>query len=159
MAKKQTRRSISVRGVTYAKLRDYCAGIDLSMSDFVEQRIAEFFAAHPAAATTKPVIVAQKAPVAKVPVLAERARVVPRPTERPVSPIRAVPAKSVVVVKPAMPTAALRVTAPSPLPAHAAAAATTHPSVGRPAPTPASQVLKTRASSNDRDVDYRAIRF
>ena len=45
MAKVQTRRSISVRGSTYALLRDYCAGASLSMSDFVEQRIVEFFAA------------------------------------------------------------------------------------------------------------------
>ncbi len=54
MAKKQTRRSISVRGVTYERLRNYVAaasiGGGLSMSDFVEQRIAEWFAANPEAA-------------------------------------------------------------------------------------------------------------
>lgn len=49
MAKHQTRRSISVRGATYDRLRDYCAATGLSLSDFVEQRIAEFFAAHPSA--------------------------------------------------------------------------------------------------------------
>ena len=41
MAKKQTRRSISVRGSTYYRLREYCDGAGASMSDFIEQRIAE----------------------------------------------------------------------------------------------------------------------
>ncbi len=48
-AKKNNRRSISVRGSTYYRLRDYCEGAGFSMSDFVEQRIAEFFAALPGA--------------------------------------------------------------------------------------------------------------
>lgn len=41
--RKQTRRSISVRGTTYNQLRDHCAGASISMSDFIEQRIADFF--------------------------------------------------------------------------------------------------------------------
>lgn len=53
MAKKQTRRSISVCGTTYGRLRDYVAAADLggglSMSSFVEDRIEEWFKAHPAA--------------------------------------------------------------------------------------------------------------
>ena len=42
--KKQTRRSVSIRGTTYDRLRDHCAKTGLSMSDFVEQLLAEFFA-------------------------------------------------------------------------------------------------------------------
>ncbi len=43
MAKKQTRRSVSIRGSTYELIRKHCEQNDLSMSLFVEERIAEFF--------------------------------------------------------------------------------------------------------------------
>jgi len=43
----QTRRSISVKGTTYAQLRDYCTGAGLSVSDFIEQRVAEYLAGLP----------------------------------------------------------------------------------------------------------------
>lgn len=124
MSKKQTRRSISVRGVTYDRLREHCAGASLSMSDFVEQRIAEFFAGRPA------LVVA--APAAK-----------PAPPRAALQAVR-LPASSAIAVKKPQPTVAMKVSAPA---------------VGRPAPTPASRVLKVRAAeSEDRD-DYRAIRF
>lgn len=40
VATKQTRRSISVRGVTYENLRRYCEENDVSMSEVVEEQIA-----------------------------------------------------------------------------------------------------------------------
>lgn len=43
MAKKQTRRSVSIRGATYEQIRKYCERNGLSMSEFVEDRIAIFF--------------------------------------------------------------------------------------------------------------------
>jgi hypothetical protein len=45
MAKRQSRRSISVRGETYRRVREYCLSTrpQLSMSDFIEARIVEFF--------------------------------------------------------------------------------------------------------------------
>ena len=43
MAKKQTRRSVSIRGSTYEFIRQYCEQTDQSMSEFVEERISEFF--------------------------------------------------------------------------------------------------------------------
>jgi hypothetical protein len=43
MAKKQTRRSVSIRGSTYEQIRKYCERNDISMSEFVEARIASFF--------------------------------------------------------------------------------------------------------------------
>jgi hypothetical protein len=46
MVKRQSRRSLSVRGVTYNQLREYCSRINLSMSDFLEQRIADYFTAN-----------------------------------------------------------------------------------------------------------------
>lgn len=43
MAKKQTRRSVSIRGTTYERIRAYCERNDLSMSEFVEDLISKFF--------------------------------------------------------------------------------------------------------------------
>jgi hypothetical protein len=43
MAKKQTRRSVSIRGSTYDQIRRYCERNNVSMSEFVEDRIAMFF--------------------------------------------------------------------------------------------------------------------
>ena len=43
MAKKQTRRSVSIRGVTYDQIRKYCERHEMSMSEFVEERISTFF--------------------------------------------------------------------------------------------------------------------
>ena len=43
MAKKQTRRSVSIRGSTYEQIRKYCERNEVSMSEFVEERIALFF--------------------------------------------------------------------------------------------------------------------
>jgi hypothetical protein len=42
MAKKQTRRSISVSRDTYERLKSYCETNNLSMSQFVEQRVGDF---------------------------------------------------------------------------------------------------------------------
>lgn len=43
MAKKQTRRSVSIRGSTYEQIRKYCERNNVSMSEFVEERVALFF--------------------------------------------------------------------------------------------------------------------
>jgi hypothetical protein len=42
MAKKQTRRSISVSKVTYERLRAFCETNSISMSQFIEQRVGDF---------------------------------------------------------------------------------------------------------------------
>jgi len=42
MAKKQTRRSVSLSKSTYERLKAYCEVNTLSMSQFVEQRIGDF---------------------------------------------------------------------------------------------------------------------
>lgn len=42
MAKKQTRRSISVSRVTYERLKAYCETHGISMSQFVETRVGDF---------------------------------------------------------------------------------------------------------------------
>ena len=55
MATKQTRRSISVRGVTYENLRQYCAEQDISMSEVVEEQIAKLLSRPSAAGRPAPV--------------------------------------------------------------------------------------------------------
>ena len=59
MSKKQTRRSVSIRGSTYDTVRDYCERHGMSMSEFVEERIAGFFgtkgAKEAVASTPRPV--------------------------------------------------------------------------------------------------------
>lgn len=41
MAKRQTRRSISVKGITYQRLKDFCDSQDKSVSGYLEEIIAE----------------------------------------------------------------------------------------------------------------------
>ena len=41
MAKRQTRRSISVKGITYQRLKDFCDTNGLSVSGYLEEIIAE----------------------------------------------------------------------------------------------------------------------
>ncbi len=42
MAKKQTRRSISVSRPTYERLKAYCETNSISMSQFVERRVGDY---------------------------------------------------------------------------------------------------------------------
>jgi hypothetical protein len=46
MAKKQTRRSISVSRVTYERLKAFCETNGISMSQFVETRVGDFLGDH-----------------------------------------------------------------------------------------------------------------
>ncbi len=41
MAKRQTRRSISVKGITYQRLKNFCEEQNLSVSGYLENIIAE----------------------------------------------------------------------------------------------------------------------
>jgi hypothetical protein len=49
MAKKQTRRSISVSRTTYERLKAFCETQGISMSQFVETRVGDFLAEAPEA--------------------------------------------------------------------------------------------------------------
>jgi hypothetical protein len=42
MAKKQSRRSVSLSRTTYERLKAYCETNELSMSEFVETRIGDY---------------------------------------------------------------------------------------------------------------------
>jgi len=43
MAKKQTRRSVSISKATYERLKAYCETNAISMSEFVELRLGDYF--------------------------------------------------------------------------------------------------------------------
>lgn len=63
MAKKQTRRSISVSRTTYERLKAFCETNNISMSQFVETRVGDFLGGE--APTT--VVPTQPRPTAPVP--------------------------------------------------------------------------------------------
>jgi len=75
MAKKQTRRSISVSRTTYERLKAFCESNNISMSQFVETRVGDFLGQTDDAALEIPVA--------------------PRPTTTPSapSPVRPLPTK------------------------------------------------------------------
>jgi hypothetical protein len=50
MAKKQSRRSVSLSRGAYERLKAYCETNAVSMSQFVEERLSDFLGAKPAAA-------------------------------------------------------------------------------------------------------------
>jgi hypothetical protein len=52
MAKKQTRRSISVSRTTYERLKSFCETNNISMSQFVEARVGDFLGEGAATGTT-----------------------------------------------------------------------------------------------------------
>jgi hypothetical protein len=55
VTKTQTRRSVSLKGVTYERLRAHCAGVGRSISDLVEELIADHLKAAPAGLTPQAV--------------------------------------------------------------------------------------------------------
>ena len=55
MAKKQTRRSISVSRTTYERLKAFCESNNISMSQFVETRVGDFLGSNEGITTITPV--------------------------------------------------------------------------------------------------------
>ncbi len=134
MATKQTRRSISVRGTTYDKLRVYSEGHDRSMSEIVEELLATIL--------EKDDVVALRPPAPPKPRSESRLRFNPPPIMREKRPSLA--NRVVRAVPPPMPVRPI----------------SNRPSLpGRPAPTPAAAVTGTqRASASTKD-DYRTVKF
>jgi hypothetical protein len=141
MALKQSRRSISVRGTTYDKLRQYGETHDRSMSDIVEELLATILDTaqpQPKAAAPAPQPVQREKSEARL-------RFNPPPVQKP---------------RPTLANRVVRAVAPQP-PANPIRppVPTRQPLPGRPAPTPASQVIKVRREEDIEKDDYRAIRF
>jgi hypothetical protein len=92
MAKKQTRRSISVSRTTYERLKAFCETNHISMSQLVETRVNDFLGADVAA------LIAASAPVtpAVAPVAAAAPRpIVARPAMHSAPPVRPVEPRAV----------------------------------------------------------------
>ncbi len=145
MATKQTRRSISVRGTTYDKLRDYGEIHGRSMSDVVEELLAKILGS---AGTRRRA--AREPPPHKGP-----------PREKSASRMRFNPPPIMRDKRPPMANRVVRAAAPQAQPQLVPVApASNRPSLpGRPAPTPAAAVVGTkRANASEKD-DYRSIRF
>lgn len=66
MAKKQTRRSISVSRGTYERLKAYCETNQISMSQFVERRVGDFLG-RSGSATPQPAATVPSAPQRQAP--------------------------------------------------------------------------------------------
>ena len=64
MAKKQTRRSISVSRTTYERLKSFCETNGISMSQFVENRVGDFLGEGAALPETGTLVERSVAPVA-----------------------------------------------------------------------------------------------
>lgn len=94
MAKKQTRRSISVSRTTYERLKAFCESNNISMSQFVETRVGDFLGQNEGTTTVD--------------------------VSRPVAPRPAAPAPT--PAKPAIPAKPETRPAPQPVPMTSAAA-------------------------------------
>ena len=103
MAKKQTRRSISVSRGTYERLKAYCETNQISMSQFVERRVGDFLGRSGA----------NQAPAASVPSAPQRAAA-PHPAVQPQVPRDAFEVPAQPAAEPAQPQAASPITTPSP---------------------------------------------
>lgn len=82
MAKKQTRRSISVSRMTYERLKAFCEANNVSMSQFVETRVGDFLGEGEARPT---VVVTDVRPTAPRPMMPSQP-VSPRPAPAPMAP-------------------------------------------------------------------------
>lgn len=87
MAKKQTRRSISVSRATYDRLKSFCEANGISMSQFVENRVGDALSID-VPASSKPVAVVASAPApapaaVALPVMPSA----PAPSSRPSEPL------------------------------------------------------------------------
>jgi hypothetical protein len=113
MAKKQSRRSVSLSRTTYERLRTYCETSGVSMSQFVEGRIGDFLGRAPSAPAVKRPEAASPAPqaTASAPIAPRPVPVVAAPAPAPV-PVAAPPAP--VTPRPA-PVAAAPASAPLPV--------------------------------------------
>jgi hypothetical protein len=86
MAKKQTRRSISVSRTTYERLKAFCEANNVSMSQFVETRVGDFLSVNegPAVPSPRPFMATAAAmmPPRQIPPIAPRSEP-PRPIAPP----------------------------------------------------------------------------
>ncbi len=124
MAKKQTRRSISVSRTTYERLKSFCEANGVSMSQFVETRVGDFLGGDAPVTAT----IGLRAPA-------------PAPVAPPPAPMRAMSAP------PPRPVQAAPVRAPAPAPAPRPAPAPMTSAAARFAVEPPPPIIKKAEST------------
>ena len=92
MAKKQTRRSISVSRTTYERLKAFCESNNISMSQFVETRVGDFLGQSEGTTTVIPVAPRPAQPAPVKPAMPPKVELSAAP--RPVAPQPPVPMTS-----------------------------------------------------------------
>lgn len=93
MAKKQTRRSISVSRTTYERLKSFCETNSISMSQFVETRVGDFLSVDQTGQTpTQPSPAAPRPVTLSVPA---KPAVAAGPARAPAAPVAAAPRPAV----------------------------------------------------------------
>jgi len=112
MAKKQTRRSISVSRTTYERLKAFCETNNISMSQFVETRVGDFLGQHEGPVTLSTESRPLPTPLRPV------APPVARPVEaRPLQPVPMTSAAARFAVEPPPPVIKPKQEQPAPKPA------------------------------------------
>jgi hypothetical protein len=91
MAKKQTRRSISVSRTTYERLKAFCESNNISMSQFVETRVGDFLGSNEGTTTVDVIRPTPPRPVTPGPLPAKPAAPVNKPETRPATAAPAAP--------------------------------------------------------------------
>ena len=117
MAKKQTRRSISVSRTTYERLKSFCESNNISMSQFVETRVGDFLGEGSATTTVVPTTTPR--PAAPAPAK-PASPVAPKSESRPVAAPQQVPMTSAAArfaVEPPPPVIKPKQEQPAPKPA------------------------------------------
>ncbi len=90
MAKKQTRRSISVSRTTYERLKAFCEANNISMSQFVETRVGDFLGEGQAPSITSVVPTTPRPTLPAQPQPRPAQQIMPQPVKqesRPVTPL------------------------------------------------------------------------
>jgi len=120
MAKKQTRRSISVSRTTYERLKSFCETNGISMSQFVENRVGDFLGEGAPMPESGPSIGTSERPVAPRPAAPGLAPRPASPTQPPIGPKSSTQSASGFTPRPAsvtpMTSAAARYAVEPPLP-------------------------------------------
>ena len=104
MAKKQTRRSISVSRTTYERLKAFCESNNISMSQFVETRVGDFLGQGEGTTTVIPMTPRPVQPAPAKPALAPKTETsAPRPVMPPPQPVPMTSAAARFAVEPPPP--------------------------------------------------------
>jgi hypothetical protein len=117
MAKKQTRRSISVSRMTYERLKAFCESNNISMSQFVETRVGDFLGQSDGTTTLIPTAPRPAQPVPAKPAIPPVGPKVDTSAPRPVVPVPMTSAAARFAVEPPPPVIKPKQEQPAPKPA------------------------------------------